>query len=410
MVPSFRIPSIFAIFSIIMADFITLHDAANVAKILGLFAFTSAGIQLSGMRVGPLRALSLALKSKYFGPKVEFKSVREENITKIQSALRFKTANSYIVVVGDKGVGKSCMIETALQGMKGVVSIGISADMKEAKITALCQNEITGGSGCKIVDQTSNVNRVLFWYKLFFRGQMPVVVMKISEVYNGELPLTMIGAVHGLCKQGVNVVVASTPHSLPPELLETTRELVIKVEALSREEILLLPQLADLFNHLKKAHLSDVVLDLLGGTPSLYVNLSHYLEVALNTENTCGSADDTATVVTKFLLNLVQPIYDAAFEMKRAAPEFSNIFSRMADGETIDERLLRDKKLQLPSHCKILRQTGTAVVPASPLVALYFKHRCDPEATAKAMLRMIKEARMGSKVQVEEKFRETSKL
>ena len=147
--------------------------------------------------------------------------------------------------------------------------VTIPPDTKEADVVSICQNEIISGAGLKVVDQSANVNRVLFWYHLFFRGQFPIVVMTTSERALGREPAELTGAVRRLSRLGINVVVDATPNSLPPNLLTTTRQHVIYVEELSRDGIRSLPQLHQLFAVLDEERLLDVVLDLLGGIPSL---------------------------------------------------------------------------------------------------------------------------------------------
>lgn len=151
----------------------TLNNLSDIATIVGLFA-AGTGWKIAGVRIGPLRAVSLALKSKLIGgPNGGVKSIRVSQIGKLNQLLKNETRDFYIVVEGPKGIGKSTMIDTCLKGKSGVVRVTIPPDTNEADVVSICQNEIIGGAGWKVMYQSANTNRVLFWYHLFFPRPIP---------------------------------------------------------------------------------------------------------------------------------------------------------------------------------------------------------------------------------------------
>lgn len=366
---------------------------SDIATIVGLFA-AGAGWKMTGVRIGPLRAVSLALKSKLIGgPNDGVKSIRDSQIGDLNRFLKNVTRDFYIVVKGPKGIGKSTMIDTCLKGKRGVVRVTIPPDTKEADVVSICQNEIIGGAGWKVMDQSANVNRVLFWYHLFFRGQFPIVVMTTSERAPGRQPAELTGAVRRLSRLGINVVVDASPNSLQPNLLTTTRQHVLNVEELSRDEIRSLPQLHQLFVVLDKERLSDVVLDLLGGIPSLYLNLDSELTVAE------GRGETVSDAVTKFLLGQLNSVATDAVSLRTGIPKFKEVLTLLKDRDQIHVTELESRGLMLPSPCKILRQTdlglttNVVVKPSSPMVALYCKHDSSDDKAREAVLQLIKTAR-----------------
>ena len=363
---------------------------SDIATIVGLFA-AGVGWKMTG-EIGPLRAVSLALKSKLIGgPNSGMKSIRFSQIGDLNMLLNNVTRDFYIVVEGPKGVGKSTMIDTCLKGKKGVVRVMISPSTKEDDVVSICQNEIIGGAGWKVnMNLSANTNRVLFWYHLFFRGQFPIVVMHTSELAPGTLPAELTGAVRRLSRLGINVVVDASPNSLQPDLLTTTREHVIYVEELSRDDIRSLPQLHQLFAVLDEERLSDVVLDLLGGIPSLYLNLDSELK---------KRGETVSDAVTKFLLRRLNSVDEEAVSLCTDIPKFEEVLTLLKDRDQIDVTELSSRGLELPSPCNILRLTDLGpttelvVQPTSPMVALYCKHDSSDEKASEAVLQLIKTAR-----------------
>lgn len=76
---------------------------------------------------------------------------------------------SYLVVQGQKGVGKSCLVDTVLYKEKGVMCTKISPGTIENDGLKKCFHEIAG-SGSTFFDERVNAKRVLFWYNLLFRS------------------------------------------------------------------------------------------------------------------------------------------------------------------------------------------------------------------------------------------------
>lgn len=362
---------------------------SDIATIVGLF-IAGAGWKMSGLRIGPLRAVSLALKSKLIrGPNGGAKSIRVSQIGDLNLLLNNVTKDFYIVVKGPTGVGKSTMIDTCLKGKYGVVRVTIPTGTKEADVVSICQTEIIGGAGWKVMNQPANINRVLFWYHLFFRGQFPIVVITMSVRALGRQPAELTGAVRRLSRLGINVVVDATPNSLQPDLLTTTRQHVLYVEELSRDEIRSLPQLHQLFALLDEERLSDVLLDLLGGIPSLYLNLDSELK---------RRGETVRDAVTKFLLGLLYSVATEAVSLLTNIPKFKEVLTLLKDCDQIHVTELASRGLKLPSPCRILRQsnlglTSPVVQPTSPMVALYCKHDSSFEKAREAVLQLIKTAR-----------------
>ena len=99
---------------------------ADSKAILGVGAGGLALGSVAGFipRVGLVRALSLGFKS-YFKTTYPL-SVRKSEIKQLNESILRMKKGSYITVTGGKGNGKTCLIDTALNGHLGVVKISVS--------------------------------------------------------------------------------------------------------------------------------------------------------------------------------------------------------------------------------------------------------------------------------------------
>ena len=99
---------------------------ADSKAILGVGAGGLALVSAAGVlpRVGLVRALSLGFKS-YFETTYPL-SVRKSEIKHLNYLILRMKKGSYITVIGGKGNGKTCLIDTTLNHHLGVVKISVS--------------------------------------------------------------------------------------------------------------------------------------------------------------------------------------------------------------------------------------------------------------------------------------------
>ena len=103
-------------------DFVSL--VADSKAILGIGAAGLASVAGFIPRVGLVRALSLGFKS-YFKTTYPL-SVRKSDLKQFSDSILLMEKGKYITVTGGKGVGKTCLIDTALNRHLGVVKISVS--------------------------------------------------------------------------------------------------------------------------------------------------------------------------------------------------------------------------------------------------------------------------------------------
>ncbi len=119
---------------------------------------------------------------------------------------------SYIVVQGPKGVGKSFMIKTCLENMKGVAWVAIAPNTLQEDILNKCYDKIIGGASFSLFPREPNVLRILWWYHTLFRSN-PTLDLTMSERPADTKPAEVTGAVRSLANMGVNMVVDAFPNS-----------------------------------------------------------------------------------------------------------------------------------------------------------------------------------------------------
>lgn len=109
----------------------SFKDIALVAdsKTILLGGLSGVALSATGLipRIGYGRAITFGLQS--FFKKAYPLSVRTLEIQQLNKSILSLEKGMYITVIGDKGNGKSCLIDTALNGQCGVVKMTVSYAM-----------------------------------------------------------------------------------------------------------------------------------------------------------------------------------------------------------------------------------------------------------------------------------------
>ena len=92
---------------------------------LGVVGGTLAAATGVTPKIGVLRAFTVGLRS-YFQSSYSPISVRKDEIKFLRVCLQSLEGGSYIVVTGEKGIGKTNAIDTALRGYFGVMKLSVS--------------------------------------------------------------------------------------------------------------------------------------------------------------------------------------------------------------------------------------------------------------------------------------------
>jgi hypothetical protein len=172
-----------------------LKDGINTLADLKSLLFSTKstvaiGILLLSKRSGFLMAMRLIVKSRFTPLFLEEKSIRSTFINNLRSEikkLKYKRGE-YVLVMGEKGIGKTTAVETALHHFCGVMKFSATgSDYKNLKPRVL--SELLGGISTGYLNYLfkHSLNSLLFWHKLLVR-RPPIIVVEVFEgISNKEL-------------------------------------------------------------------------------------------------------------------------------------------------------------------------------------------------------------------------------
>lgn len=378
----------------------TLSIAASVAAI----AVPAAAIGVVP-RFGPGRALALGLTTRLFSrPAVA--SARAADVAALRRMLAASCRGQYIIVAGPPGVGKSCIITSATEGLSGVVTVRVPAGAPEPSILSDAFTALTRYY-LRTLDQSGSARRVLWWHALLFRAPA-IVVLQAAARKPTQAFADLDSAARALAGDyGVRVIIDASSCSLPDEALETLREMVLEVEPMPRATLEALPELAPLLAALRVEGVADVVWDALGGVPAAYL--------ALRSAWVAGGAcdADAARVAVAFVQDALGKAIRARDEALAANGALALVYSRFAapsSAHQVPFAMLAALRIVRPAPDRVLRAVQVraspgaegsglrVLVPASAAVGLVLRHELaePPSLTRLRDLALLDGTRAGS--------------
>jgi len=370
---------------------LTFDELFSVFKeTLPLFTAGGAVVSAAGLipRIGPGRAAWIALRSRFaFKPVPE--SLRSAEIKLLKSRLADKDfGQGYLVVTGEKGVGKSCLLRTVTSKTPGVITVKVTAGQGEMSIVKRTLGLLTNPP-FKFMDPLETAPRVIFWHRFFTLGRSPVVVLETSERRLGEEYACLTGAVRTLVEDyKLRVIVDGSPNSLDESLLRTTRQRVIDIKPMTREMIWKLDQLQVFFEFVKKAGLDDVAFAVLGGIPSRYEELWD------NAKPDLQNGQDARQVIGT---HLCAQIYSATnlVEDSMTTNDMKAILELFdKDRLWMPSNILAQKGLKRPTPDKVFRKVerdGIAVlIPASNAIGIVLRHSLTKTPSLEELEELVK--------------------
>jgi hypothetical protein len=227
----------------------------------------AVALSFTGYRVGPGRALGLAFRSSRLSRLLWWSkpavSQRHDEARDLRELLRTLAKKCYIILRGDKGVGKTELIEYALENRCGVVNMSVYAETKGDDIVKGALHAFLRSTDIfSFIDPLPNARRVL-WIYSFLSSTPPTLVMAVDERQSTDEYAGVTSAVRCLADLGINVIVDASPNSLPDETLRTQRQIVMEIDLMPRNMVLSDPQFKALFDRLKSVLGSRVVFEFL---------------------------------------------------------------------------------------------------------------------------------------------------
>jgi len=363
---------------------------STVKELLPLITAGTAIISAVGLvpRFGPGLAVWLALRSRFAAKPVP-ESIRSAEIKLLKRILAGKKhGQGYLVIAGEKGVGKTCLLNTVTGRMPGVIHVDAAPGHSKDDIVANTQNALTRPP-FKMRPMTST-SQVLFWYRLVTRGESPIVVISATEREPGQGYAGLTGAVRTLVeKLKLRVVVDGSPNSISQSVLQTTREEVIEIKPMDREMIWRLDQLQDLFKCVKEAGLDDVVYAVLGGIPSRYENLGRQLDARFE------AGQDPREFIGTYLCAQISDAIKIVKDSKTKTNDMDEIIKLFdKDKNCILAHTLTDNKLERPTPDKVFREVKRdgvfVLIPASNAIGIVLRHGVAKEPSLDELEELVK--------------------
>eukprot|EP01036_Dinobryon_divergens_P061406 gene61406-81850_t len=324
-----------------------------------------------------MRALSLGFKS-YFKATYPL-SVRKSEIKQLNDSILRLKKGSYIVVTGEKGNGKTCLINTTLnRHHHGAVKISTKSGASKSVIVDQALRALTR-IHFDFFKPVGSAHRLLFFYSFLFK-RSPVVVIKVPERLSGQKYADLTAAVRELADDyGLTVVVDGLPNSIPPELIATKRETVIAVEPMSKDQIESISELKGLIDFLKTHNLNEPVWKVLGGSPVDYLKLE-----GGTTDNKSLSDTEVANQVKKHLHSLLADALHTIVKSSSTTEQIIKIFREKKIIMIPMAELIAETGFLLDYPNQVFREMHTMedsyIVPSSPALSLIISENINNDA------------------------------
>jgi hypothetical protein len=367
-----------------------MMEISVVKEFLPLIAAGGAVISATGLvpRVGPGRAAWIALRSR-FGCKPNHESLRVDELKLLRSMIAEPLGQGFLVIAGEKGVGKTCFLRTVINKTPGVITIKALPSQNAHTIIKNVLRKLTG-MPFDFFPPIGSVARVIFWHKIFTRGQSPVVIIDAAERKVGEEYAGLTAAVRTLVDDyKLRVIVDGSPNSFDESLLRTKRQRVFEIKPMTKEMVWQIGQLQPLFEYVKRTNLEDTVFAVLGGVPADYEELWENCAIHLKTGR------DAREVIGS---HLCTTIHAAIRLVKRAcgsdALTTAKLRKLFQETNSFTMSTLVTNNLQLLAPDKVFREVEQndefVLTPASNAIGIVLRHNLTKRPTLDKLEQLIK--------------------
>ena len=203
----------------------------------------------------------------------------------------------------------------------------------------------------------------------------PTVVIRVPERQTGEPYAQVTSSVRALADDfGLRVIVDGSPNSIPPELLTTTRQTVMVVELLSRDQIESIPEFKSLIDALRAHKLDSLVWNVLGGSPSKYVKLKELISSKLHLPPSATVSKEIVDQVKYHILStLSEALYKNIDECSANTKAIIEVFrKKKISNIPVTDLTAMNLSLDYPNKVfrKVMLLDECLVEPATPAVSL----------------------------------------
>ena len=336
------------------------------------YAAAATGLAALGIvpRVGPGRAIALALRSRFLAAGTR-PSQRSFEVKRLRAMTEHVAADQFCIVVGPKGVGTTCIVDTATSRTWGVVRVRIRAGAQVEEIVHHALLAVTRSRLPHVYIQSSDAWRVMWCHRLIFRVP-PTIILEAAEHEAGKDYAEITASCRTLVEgYGFRVIVDASHYSLNESAYPTGREKVLTVKPMPRELLEDLVGLGDLIRALRAAELDDVVWALIGGNPADYFKLDGLW-------NDAKRGDAITAVVERFVLDVLGKAIKTRDATLTAHARLAPLLTLFASTDVVPLSTLREMRLARPNPDMVLRQVThdlkCALVPSTQAMAVVLRH------------------------------------
>lgn len=294
-------------------------------------------------------------------------SQRLSDVQLVQSTIKRLRPSSYMIVEGPKGIGKTCVIRTAVNKRPGVVIAPVYPSTKEGDIVhdvlrRLCKwTNLTH----KILSPEQHALAVLFWYRR--TGGKPTVVLEVKEIAQGDLKARVHTAARDLAVMGLTVILDASSNSIAEEAMHTNREFILHMEAVGWEQVKQIEDFKPLISKLEKAGVSWLVEEVCGGEFATLEQLAVELF-------DIDKEEQIEQVVNSFIMRKLQNAIRNLANFCIQNSVFLEICNQFKNHTELPSKLLTEAGSELTSPCKVLRVKGFSLVPVNAPMACVLFH------------------------------------
>lgn len=400
---------------------------ASAATLIGPSALMISG---RAPRLGPGRALWVGLRTRLpiLRPSI-VQSQRADEAALLRNSILSLKPGQFQVVTGPKGVGewqireklsslsrlrhstsgsfltslcagKTTMVNTAVYGMYGVLSVPVAKGATSQEILTSTQRAVTQYAWTSL-DSATGATRVNTWHKRIFG--CPLLVILCVEEHRIGTPLAeyadVSAAARRLASLGYRVVIDASDNSLHPETRATLREVTMFVPEMAFNVLQTLPELQGLIAALREEDLEQVTWEILGGVPATYMSL------LTDVDKVDGVG--VAGVVGQRLADDLRKANDLVRTAEEAKPALEHLFSLFRTKDYVPVSYLKQNKIKESESAihRVLRptflpdsRTTSALTPVSQTMRVVLRHRANDEAPSVEKVREVlrERARMAS--------------
>jgi hypothetical protein len=196
----------------------------------------------------------------------------KEQMTRIKA----HREQGFAVVVGPRGVGMTTAVETAAEGLPGVITLlNIQPGTNKDVIMNMVFEQINGplwNIKDKDVQKENRALEIIEAFKKISGGQAPILIITAEEQHPSDDHAALTASGRTLSEHFyLNVVIDAAENALPSKL--TGRERILEMKPMTDSMMRQLPQFKKLLDYLVSTGNDKIVLVVCGGCPLLLSKL-----------------------------------------------------------------------------------------------------------------------------------------